>query len=227
MRVATISITCLLLGAFYVQTRDYPTASTAAPYHGRVAAMVKDLPEELGDWYVVSTPEVPPAAQKLLRPNALLSRIVRNKRTNTEATLVLVQCGDTRDMGGHYPPVCYPAAGWTIEVNPPEPARPMEVAGRAMPVQIYAFRQRSFPTDKSIRIYSFFVIPGQGFVTDIKSVRGAAEDYRVRPYGAAQVQVLFDSRVPPAESDAAFVDLLANLSPLLDALSDVPLREPQ
>mgnify|MGYP007071125856 CR=1 FL=1 len=30
-----------------------------------------------------------------------------------QVNVAVVQCRDARDMGGHYPPICYPGQGWT------------------------------------------------------------------------------------------------------------------
>jgi hypothetical protein len=62
-------------------------------------------------------------------------------------------------------------------------------------------------------------------VPDIGAVRKAAEDYRVRPYGAAQIQVIFDGSVDDAASKALFADLMGAAGELVATLSRDPLLD--
>jgi hypothetical protein len=126
-------------------------------------------------------------------------------------------------MGGHYPPVCYPSSGWQVDGTWPAP-REVQVPGisRPVPYQIYTFKQRAFPRDRRIKIYGFFAIPDSGFRTDIKSVRKAAEDYRVRPFGCAQIQVIVDADTPEDAGERIFVELMSEITPLLKDLSGNP-----
>lgn len=223
MRSISFTISIALLAAFYFATRDYPTAEKAEPYHAHILSRVESVPDMLGDWRTVDRPQPPPAAQQLLRPNSLLTRRLVKDDTAMNARLIVVQTKDSRDMGGHYPPVCYPSSGWQIDGAWPPPGE-VTIPGIARPVpyQVYTFKQRAFPRDRRIKIYGFFAIPDNGFRTDIKSVRKAAEDYRVRPFGCAQIQVIVDADTPEDLGERIFVELLTPIAPLLNDLSGHP-----
>ncbi len=234
MRGISMTLTLAVFAGFFVATRNQPTAESAVPYHAHVAKTVNDLSVESSDWVVIDRPPVPPSAQQLLRPNALSARVLRNEKLGAQATFIVVQCRDTRDMAGHYPPNCYPAHGWKWQMQP-EPSEQVTIklnpasqqsSTLTVPYQLYRFRQPGFPKERQIKIYSFFAIPGRGLVPDIDSVRKAAEDYRVRPYGAAQIQVIVDGGVADEQGRTIFADLMQASGPLLMELSQDPLQVP-
>jgi hypothetical protein len=232
MRGISMTLTLIVLAGFYLATKDQPTADSAAPHHAQLAKAVEQLPDRLlgneGEWVVIDRPPVPPAAQQLLRPNALTARVLRNEKLGAQASFIVVQCRDSRDMAGHYPPNCYPAHGWKWQEKVGAPSSVQVThAGKAItvPYQLYRFRQPGFPRERQIKIYSFFAIPGRGLVPDIGAVRKAAEDYRVRPYGAAQIQVIFDGGVEDAECKALFADLMGAAGELVGTLSRDPLLD--
>jgi hypothetical protein len=222
MRSISFTITIALLAGFYFAVKDYPTPEKAEPFHAEILRQVDTLPDNLGEWRTTERPEPPAAARQLLRPNALLTRRLEKMDTNLDARLIIVQTKDSRDMGGHYPPECYPNSGWQ-ETKPWPAAATMRIGSIDVPYQVYTFKQSTFRGDKAIKIYCFFAIPGSGFKTDIKDVRRAAEDYRVRPFGCAQIQVLMDAGMPEDISNRIFVELVSPLEPLLKDLSSDPL----
>src|SRR5947207_4217407 len=112
-----------LLGGIAAEQHRRLKPRDVEPYHARAAAAVKAVPYVIGYW-TGKDDEIPSAAQKLLRPNAILSRtysdndpgrggIYRTRRR--DASLLVVQCRDSRDMVGHYPPICYRAHGMTLD----------------------------------------------------------------------------------------------------------------
>src|SRR5262245_21230560 len=82
-------------------------------YHESVRVVAARIPLRVGEW-VGREIEPPEAAVSLLRPNAIRGVRFEHEATKEEVSLTLVQCRDARDMGGHWPPVCYPAHGWTL-----------------------------------------------------------------------------------------------------------------
>lgn len=191
-RLAYILTPLLLLG-IALERRTFVAPADAAPYHEAVRAAIALIPRQVGPW-IGADAEVPEPAQRLLRPNAILARQFQRTDPAASASLVVVQCRDTRDLIGHYPPVCYPAHGWIAGgMDDLE----MEVDGDATPVRRYEFTRSSWGRESSLVVYSFFVIPGQGRVRGMDAVGRAAADYSRRHFGAAQVQVVFAD--PPAE----------------------------
>ncbi|MFO0831148.1 MAG: exosortase-associated EpsI family protein [Phycisphaerales bacterium] len=224
MRYVSLILTLLLLLGFFAEARTHPTRETAAPYHARVAAAAGAIPLSHGDWIGAdNTDKVPPAAIKMLRPNVLFGRNYTNDALGLRARVVFVQCTDSRDMGGHYPPVCYRAQGWEITpTSAPDqaPGTPLTLSsgGRDIPVREYRFRKSDALQDVNIRIYSFFVIPRVGPVSTLAPVRQAASDYMLRPYGSAQVQVITDASLPDEMARRAFTDLVEPMLPLIGAV---------
>lgn len=221
--LSAILTLCALLG-YFASTRDYPSARDADAYHLEVKAQADLLPDQFGDWLVVSEPEPPPAAQQLLRPNVIRVLALRRDTDGLRTNLIIVQCRDSRDMAGHYPPNCYPAHGWKV-TDVEDATQEIEVNSRMIPVEEYEFQQVNFDGDRHKRIFNFFILPGKGFVRDIASVRSAAENYRLRPFGAAQVQVVFDASISQEQSVIATKEILGAVSPLFESMvQEAPQR---
>lgn len=227
MRYMSAILTLLALLGYFASTRDYPRAKDADHYHSKIKDEAAKLPDKLGDWLVIDRPTPPPAAQQLLRPNVIITNALRRESDGLRANFILIQCRDSRDMAGHYPPNCYPAHGW--QRTPVEGAiKQLQLNSRVIPVEEYEFKQMSFDGDRHKRIFSFFVLPGASFVSDIPAVSAAAENYRLRPFGAAQVQVVFDASVPQEVSKVAAEEILGAVSPLFEAMvQEAPQRGTQ
>jgi hypothetical protein len=176
----------------------------------------------IGDW-VGTDVAVPTAAVALLKPNCVLSRryIAERAATGEEpmaANLLIVQCRDSRDMAGHYPPNCYPAAGEKL------------ISSRrfSLPIGVIAIHGMEYhfappPTSDALSesrcVYDFFVVPGKGIVADIGGVRESAADHDRRQFGAAQIQLVISDRYSQAQREKAFADLLGADEPLLRTLT--------
>ncbi len=209
-KLAMLLTPLLLLGVF-LEGRTFTTPEDAAPYHGAVRAAVEAIPYRVGGWEG-SDATVPEPAQKLLRPNAILARLYRHRESGHAATLILVQCRDTRDLAGHYPPVCYPGSGWTKRG---QTDTSIDAPGGGVPVRRYAFSRSRFDRETNLVVYSFFVIPGRGRVRDMEAVYNAASDYQGRAFGAAQVQVVLTEVLPEDEERRIAAELLGPAGPAM------------
>jgi hypothetical protein len=217
LRWWSLFITLCVLVAVYAEARGHPTPESAEPFHARIRELAAEFPMHVGHW-TGTDQKTPPEAQKLLKPNAQFARRFRSTKFNTWATVVMVQCKDARDMAGHYPPVCYPAHGWEKLFGKQGTLLNKTIRGRTVPVMMYDFRQGGFGQERTIRIYNFFVVPGKGTAGTIEEVRAAGEDYRIRPFGAAQVQLMVDPEASAESTDAAFEELIGPMMPLIEAL---------
>jgi|SRR5687768_10384188 hypothetical protein len=214
-----------LLAGIASEKRTYLQPDDVEPYHARVKTAVEDIPYVIGYW-TGSQKDVHPAAQKLLRPNVIENRIYVDKEPNADwrrqATLLIVHCKDSRDMVGHYPPVCYPAHGKS-ELGNNRAARDWQVGDMTISGTEYQFSDRTSAEEYRTTVYNFLVAPGRGVVRDMDSVKAAAEDYQKRYYGAAQFQVVF--RAPAladltrAERDEIFHTLITPTIPVIKLLS--------
>jgi len=190
-----------LLAGMNVEHGGYVKPQNADAYHRWAQSAIglqtgKDtdpqgsVPHIIGDWTGEEV-EIPTAAQQLLRPNAILSRLYRDNSANKNrlriASLLIVQCADPRDMLGHYPPVCYKAFGETLAFEQP---RQWNVRGLKIDGMEYEFN-RVVPGRKMTRVvYNFIVVPGKSIVRDMESLGKASEFYQQRYFGAAQIQVV-------------------------------------
>jgi hypothetical protein len=211
----------LLLAFGLHANMDAMAASDDSPaFHQAVREAVDRLPARLGDFDSTEQP-LPPAAGKLLHPNAHYCRRFVDE-SGRWVTLLLVHCRDSRDMSGHYPPNCYPGSGWTQQ----GPARQhlLTLWNRQVPIAEYRFTRSELQHALSWTIYDFFVLPAGGFVTDMNQVRRASGDYRTRPYGAAQIQVILDSQIPEPQRLELLNTVLEPLTPVIDRLQ---LKRPE
>ena len=199
-------VLCLfLLGGIALQqrTRLKPEDAVVQNYHALAGAEVKRMPWKIealdSTWTAVEhKPET--AAVRLLRPNVILSRrYVQNTTSGNAmvAELLVVQCRDSRDMTGHYPPICYRNIGHELVHG--ERHQAIDVGGEQVPFTEYHFEKYTHGRAERLYVYNFFVVPGRGAVDDIKGVHEAAEDYERRFFGAAQFQVLMQDALAPAD----------------------------
>lgn len=220
----------MLLGAMVAQ-REWPQRGDARPYHERCAAAIRTIPLQMGPW--VGKERAPQtAAIELLKPNAIRNieftdpRVTALRQPENRIFLSIVQCRRIADMLGHYPANCYPAFGdtlsdqqareWLLPADDEMPA-PLKIQGME-----YTFeRAINGKTYKRI-VYNFMVAPGRGVLREMKELEEAAEDYVQRYYGAAQVQLVFDSlagqELSQAERDMVFSTLMRYCAPAIEVV---------
>jgi len=106
-------LTVALLLGLTAETLSRPGPKDATPFHTRVREFKTHFNNPEGWTAKVPDNELPPGAVALLKPNLDICRTYLNPRFE----FLLVQCLDARDMGGHFPPNCYPASG-CVRVGP-------------------------------------------------------------------------------------------------------------
>lgn len=218
-----ILVAALLVLTAWKEVGSRPNDATAEPFHAVAAEVIAGLPDSFGTWEGADVP-VPASALTLLKPNALQCRIFRDRQTGREASLVIIQCRDAGDMGGHYPPICYPSQGWTQAEEP----QLLQVALGETPIDImrYEFRRFHFDRERRITVYNFFAVPGRGLPLDMRTIRSVAADYTSRPFGAAQIQVVIDGRRSADEEREIVEALLSPLEQAVRTLSDPKWKAP-
>ena len=226
-------VLCLgLLGAVAVEQSRQQEPPEVDSYHAQIRTLIdKQVP-----WFIPSTSNpkwvgqdipIPAAAQKLLRPNAIVSRrYVDNSPTDGSraprwGNLLLEQCRDSSDMDGHWPPNCYPNRGEKLEYEQP---RDWAIGDQTIHLTEYHFVQ--VKSDGTIRkcVYNFLIVPGFGTTRNMDDVRKAATDYRERYYGSAQVQVVMDGDLPQTEREEIFNDLVSPLGDVIKAINSGGLQ---
>jgi hypothetical protein len=219
-----------LLAGIVAERSTHLKPRDVEPYHARAKELVEGVPYLIGYW-TGQDDEITPAAQKLLRPNAILSRTYVEHDPSSirtrEASLLIVQCRDSRDMVGHFPPICYRAHGMTLDESS-SGRRDWDVNGLGIPGWEYQFTQLFQGQTFRTTVYNFLIVPGRGIVRDMKGVEQAAEDYQQRYYGAAQFQVVFHGLASAdrsrEERDAVFQMLMGPNTSLIRALTSGGLK---
>lgn len=190
--------------------------------HARIKSVFERVPLRMGEWVGEEAP-LTPSAVELLRPNAAISRTYRRLGLPGTYNFSLIHCSDFRDMGGHYPPVCYPAHGWSLaeerRVNTdvwvlgsePEagqadsretPTLEVPELANSGPAELAIYRfARSGAELREIRmtVVSAFVLPDGRWTRALGDVRDSAGRRRVAAEGVAQVQLAL-AGWPPLES---------------------------
>lgn len=207
-----IPMTLILLVIAGMMRTNHADPAVAEGYHAGVLNVVDRVPLDFGGWKGDKV-ELPPAAISLLKPNALLARQYTNEEHGIRATLLIVQCRKIRDMEGHYPPVCYPAHGWAMEREPLEMVR---VGG--MQMQPYRFNRVMGDQTHTITVYNLFALPTGETTVSMDRVRSVGSDYPVRPYGAAQIQIVMDEHVSPEQHPWVIEELFAIARPTVEAV---------
>ncbi len=181
--------------------------------HARIKSVFERVPLRMGEWVGEESP-LTPSAVELLRPNAALSRSYRRLGLPANYKFSLIHCSDFRDMGGHYPPVCYPAHGWSLEhenrvgsgdllaFDPEARAAEADESGAAAvslaigdgfgPAEMAIYRFSRAGRDlQSVRmtVVSAFILPDGRWSRSLGQIRDAAGRRRLAAEGVAQVQI--------------------------------------
>lgn len=211
--VAGVSV---VLGCSFAIGLAMPDGSGADVYHERVREIAKDLPRNVGDWSSVDT-EIPAAAVALLRPNVLISRRYINEKTEQSFALLVVQCADARDMEGHYPPNCYPSSGWGSLGQEQVSLAVGELQSDSVD---YQFERVTRDGVERIGVVNLILVPGDGFVTSMSSIRRLAGTLSDRFYGAAQLQFVFSGAWTQDQRLAIVEQVGASFEPLMHVILD-------
>ncbi len=191
-----------------------------AQRNAAIAAAIRDIPRFIGRW--VDDPKfsentVPREAQKLLKPNAYVQRHYTSPGGPT-VHLLVVHCGDARDMIGHYPPICYPSAGWE-PTEPPNRDVTLSVNGMSLPVREYGFKgYLEGGREDVIRIFNAFVLPDGAITREIDDIHRQSERLSVAVQGVAQMQVITSGRLSDEDAIAAAEEILGGLGAMFEAL---------
>ena len=216
-------LTIALLLGLSAETLSRPRPGDAEPFHARVKAAEANFVTPDG-WNVTDL-KIPDGAITLLKPNVGMCRNYRTPKCQFQ--FLLIQCRDARDMGGHYPPVCYPSSGWLSVGDPKGKVATWNIGGKTIPGMEYEFSHLDEEGQSRTRIVENLLIIPRGtdcYVSEMKELRGFAADYLRRFYGAAQIQLIFDGTVPENVRRETFTQLIGQNMKLLTVLerSDEP-----
>ena len=186
-------------------------------YFARVREQVDAIPWRIGGWDGLDV-EATRAARDLLKPNVIFQRRYSDVSGRSFA-LLIVHCGNVRDMEGHYPPICYPGQGWRPEGNAP---REIISGERRFPAHDYMFSRVSDRTEHNMVVTDLFVLPNPDgpVYSDIDALQAASRSPKASGLGSAQIQFVTSDTYTDAEWSAVLAIFAAELTELIDEVGD-------
>ena len=156
----------------------------------------------------------------MLRPNRLIQREYADPVTGESFSVLIVHCGDVRDMMGHYPPICYPSNGWEMDGTEAEEIPRSE--GGPIPITRYRVSRGDDSMRLSKTIANTFVVPraDRPLGRDDRALDGVTRTRWSSGLGAAQVQIITDSSMDPATRARIERSVADRLAGLIEAVSD-------
>ena len=171
-----------------------------------------ELPLNLGDWQGSEAP-LDESVVKVAKADDHISRSYYNRRTGDVLKVYIPYYGNPRTLVGHYPDVCYPAAGYTKQMSRVENVPRSDASEKACPVVVYYFEKG--PT--KVTVISFHIVGGI-----CTASREVVRRETHRPIGAetgnylAQVQITLSGYPPVGRALEIAGDFLSKLLPLLE-----------
>lgn len=210
---AVVLLLLLLTRPFEV--RDVPGTDE---YFAQVRTRVESIPYKIGSWLGRDV-DVSVAAVRLLKPNIIVQRQYTDQDSGRSVQLLVVHCGDTRDMRGHYPPVCYPAHGWRRVASESTQVR---VRGLLLPATLYHFSSFVNGVERHMHVVNLFVVPREDaqFYADMDGLERASQDVIGAGLGAAQIQIVSMGDEVDLTSDAVVEKFFESLEPVLQVIAE-------
>jgi hypothetical protein len=200
-----------------------PALESGEPFRKKVKSQLAGFRLIVGDWSGTERP-LPEEAIALLHPNVSLSREYVNVLTKETVGFMFIEVEDARDMMGHYPPNCYPGNGWKpVGAAPACNAVDREAVWVVGDLRIKGTEYEFTKTEKDgnerkLWVRSFFILPNDTFYPEIASFNRAASDFYIRPFGATQVQVIYDREYLPEDRERIFQDVIGAHRDLIEAV---------
>lgn len=219
-RVAPVVSGLLLLGLLFVGGINLSRPSGLDDYYADIRDVVKAVPLRIGGWDSFEI-EPTPAAQDLLRPNIIVQRVYRAPDGLRSVSLLIVHCGEVRDMHGHYPPNCYPAHGW-VEAGHLD--RDIEMPGMTVPARDYDFVMNRDGGSVHLRATDLFVLPSQGqsIHRNIEALTAASRSPTAAGRGSAQIQIVTTSEFSEEEWSQLLAEFMTSLHDVLETIGVGP-----
>lgn len=190
----------------------------AERYFDSIRLAAEAIPYKIGPW-LGEDMTVAPAAVKLLQPNSIIQRQYADPSTGRTLHMLFVHCGNTLDMQGHYPPVCYPAHGWR-EVD----RKPVSVpaASASLPATRYTFSRVMDGLERRMSVINLIVVPrnDEQFFADMTALNRASQSVRTAGLGAAQVQIVSMNDQVDLERDPAVAQFMQAIDPVLRVIAE-------
>jgi Protein of unknown function (DUF3485) len=191
-----------------------PPVRQVEAFQARVRAAVADMPRCIGPWLGVDVP-LPQGAMRLLTPNAVISRQFTEDDTGEAFTFLFIEVGDSRDILGHYPPVCYKAQGWTEESSTPMDWPAWGTTAHGME---YSFGRNRLEGPASFVVDNFLFLPNCSTYRDMTEMKNQSTNRLYWGMGGGQVQFIFDPGISRQRRNEIVQSFLKAMSPVFDAM---------
>jgi len=218
LMVLPVVASVLLLSVMASSRLNRPSAEDAEPHHAGVREAVRAMPSEIDSWFAEDQ-AIPAAAVELLKPNALRSRSWADSKSGDRASMLVVHCRDARDLNGHYPPVCYPAHGYSDAHE----QRPIDFVFDDLTIHAteYHFTRGEGAEARQLIVLNFMVLPNGEIHRNDHGLRQLAADYANRFYGAGQIQIIPPRNYDDQQREEAYRMFLQPHLPLIQSMRRV------
>ena len=213
-------LTALVLAAMAVYSlASIRPGGASEAYFRQVSQAIDALPMQIEGYIGRDRPPLP-AAVEMLRPNRLVQREYTDPVTGESFSVLIVHCGDVRDMMGHYPPICYPSNGWAMESTDPEEID--RASGGPIPITRYRVSRGDGSMRLSKVIANTFVVPraDSPLGRDDRALDSVTRTRWSSGLGAAQVQIITDSSMDAATRASIERSVADRLGGLISAVVD-------
>lgn len=217
-RIAPALAAVLLLSLLVTRPFEVRDVPGTDEYFADIRTRVESIPYKIDSWLGRDV-DVSVAAVRLLKPNIIVQRQYTDQKTGHSVQLLVVHCGDTRDMRGHYPPVCYPAHGWRRLASE---TRQVRVRGLLLPATLYHFASVMNGVERRMSVVNLFVVPREDaqFFADMDGLERASQDVIGAGLGAAQIQIVSMGDDVNLNSDAVVEMFFESLEPVLQVIAE-------
>lgn len=210
----------ILLGMSGYTVRSYRPGGASTAYFAQVRQAIDALPDQIDGYLGQEQPPLP-AAVEMLRPNRLLQREYTHTITGNAFSLLIVHCGDVRDMQGHYPPVCYPSAGWRIEQAQAESIERSEDG--PIPIMRYLVSRDDGANSFRRVIANTFILPraDRPLGRDDRDLDSVTRTRWSAGLGAAQVQIITPANMDEATRRSIEQSVADELGRVISAITSI------
>lgn len=203
VRLAPALAALSLVFAWWMLREQGVGDDTRAAYFASVRQAVEEVPLTIGPW--VGTPvDLQEAATEILNPNIGRQWVFENVDTGQVIQVLIVHCQSTKDMLGHYPPQCYPNAGWAFDPATDRELTTVPFGGGEIPATRYTFTVFRNGSLVSLNVLNFLALPAQtgGLEPDMAGVNDASRSRVTASLGGANVQLLSSERLDTGPGSA-------------------------
>jgi hypothetical protein len=220
-RFAPVTAAAMLVALLGWNLFERDTSGGVEQYMDHSKEQIQKVPVRIGRFLGVDTPiSQLPGVVDLLQPNHIMQRRYIDPDRGDGFSLLIVHCGVAKDMYGHYPPNCYPNAGWIVEGEPEEIV--VHAGDIEIPARRYRFRHEASVVAERTDILAFFVVPaGQSrFGGDMRLVDMSSRSPATDKLGAAQVQILTPGEMPEQTRKEIWGEALEAIAPALHTIAE-------